>query len=308
VLERAMDCGIPIPRTHFVDDITDLRRILPRVEYPAVVKSRWSRILTDDGWQATTAQYACSEAELRRLYDEVDYLSSKPSLIQERIHGSGIGVFLLCDRGTVLTAFAHRRLREKPPSGGVSVLCESLPLDASLRDEASRLVGPIGWQGVAMVEYKLDQRTGRPVLMEVNGRFWGSLQLAVDAGVDFPHLYYQLALGHPPSLPSRYEIGVKSRWLVGDFDHLLIRLFKDRQDDELHATSRLRALVTFLTAGASSRVRHDVCRPDDPRPMLHELWQYVGAAVRGSQAPSVRDHAVTKMSAPLGGSNAGAVE
>ena len=37
-----------------------------------------------------------------------------------------------------------------------------------------------------MVEFKLDARDGVAKLMEINGRFWGSLQLAVDAGVDFP--------------------------------------------------------------------------------------------------------------------------
>jgi len=187
--------------------------------------------------------------------------------------GPGTGVFLLCDRGRLLTAFAHRRLREKPPSGGVSVLSESVPLDRYLRDEAMSLLGPLGWHGVAMVEYKQDSRTGRHMLMEVNGRFWGSLQLAVDAGIDFPYLCYQLAIGQPVALPSAYRVGVKSRWLLGDLDHLLIRLRGRRRELSTAEPSRLRALIEFLRR--PTRGSQDVFRRDDPRPMFHELRQYV---------------------------------
>ncbi len=48
-----------------------------------------------------------------------------------------------------------------------------------------------------MVEFKADARTGTPYLMEINGRFWGSLQLAIDAGVDFPAILVAAALGAP---------------------------------------------------------------------------------------------------------------
>jgi predicted ATP-grasp superfamily ATP-dependent carboligase len=194
-------------------------------------------------------------------------------MIQERVIGPGTGVFLLCDHGRLLTGFAHRRLREKPPSGGVSVLSESIPLDRHLRDEAMSLLGPLGWHGVAMVEYKQDCRTGRHVLMEVNGRFWGSLQLAVDAGIDFPYLCYRLALGEPVDLPPVYTVGVKSRWLLGDLDHLLIRLRGRRRESLPTESSRLRALVEFLSR--PKRGSQDVFRRDDPRPMFHELWQYL---------------------------------
>ncbi len=109
--------------------------------------------------------------------------------------GPGVGVFLLLWEGKLRAAFAHRRLREKPPSGGVSVYRESIALDPVLLERSRRLLESFGWQGVAMVEYKIDERTGTPILMEINGRFWGSLQLAVDAGVDFPRLLIECAEG-----------------------------------------------------------------------------------------------------------------
>lgn len=273
LLRHAATRGVAIPRTFFVDDAAGVKRVLAHIEYPAVVKPCRSRIPTEDGWRSTSVHYASCERDLVQLYDIVDYLASFPSLIQERVVGPGTGVFLLCDRGRLLTAFAHRRLREKPPSGGVSVLSESVPLDRYLRDEAMSLLGPLGWHGVAMVEYKQDSRTGRHMLMEVNGRFWGSLQLAVDAGIDFPYLCYQLAIGQPVALPSAYRVGVKSRWLLGDLDHLLIRLRGRRRELSTAEPSRLRALIEFLRR--PTRGSQDVFRRDDPRPMFHELRQYV---------------------------------
>jgi hypothetical protein len=172
-------------------------------------------------------------------------------------------------------AFAHRRVREKPPSGGASVLCESVPLDPELLDQTMRLLGPLAWHGVAMMEYKQDRRTGRSFLMEVNGRFWGSLQLAVHAGVDFPYLSYQLALGQSLEIPHTYSVGVRSRWLLGDLDHLLLRLFHSNGEQHLPdgAPSRGRALLAFLKF-AGSGLHYDVVSRDDPRPFLYEAHQY----------------------------------
>ena len=119
-------------------------------------------------------------------------------LLQERIEGPGVGVFVCCDRGEPVALFAHRRLREKPPSGGVSVLCESAAARSDRRaTSATRLLQALDWRGVAMVEFKRDLRDGSLRLMEINGRFWGSLQLAIDAGVEFPGRRWSIAKDEP---------------------------------------------------------------------------------------------------------------
>jgi predicted ATP-grasp superfamily ATP-dependent carboligase len=273
LLERAVECGIPIPRTLFVDGARGLRAVVNDVRYPAVVKAERSRLRTGSGWVGTAAHYVYSEQELWRLYRQTDYLARWPSLIQERIHGDGLGVFVLCDRGQLVTAFGHRRLRERPPSGGASVLCESVAIDPTLLAQAARLLGPLGWHGVAMLEYKQDVRTGRAALIEVNGRFWGSLQLAVDAGVDFPYLSYQLALGRPVQAPAAYSVGIATRWLVGDLEHLLIRLFRSNRDLPDSAPSKPRVVLDFLRSAAPD-VRSEMFRRGDCRPAWLELRQY----------------------------------
>jgi len=88
-----------------------------------------------------------------------------------------------------------------------------------------RLLESLQWRGVAMVEWKCDPRSGRPLLLEINPRFWGSLALAVRAGVDFPRLYANAALGKPsPDFPAPYQIGTVSRWVIpGD----ILRYFSE---------------------------------------------------------------------------------
>jgi len=281
LVEHAASCHVPIPRTHIVDGRAQLREVIDRVSYPAVVKPTHSRINTRAGWMLGTAQYADSREELERLFDTHAYLATHPALIQERIVGPGVGMFALFDHGTLVAEFSHRRLREKPPAGGASVLSESRPVDPRLRDFAVRMLGPIGWHGVAMMEYKQDRRTGECVLMEVNGRFWGSLELAVAAGVDFPFLAFQLAQGVRPDTMPPYPAGLKNRWLLGDLDHLLLRLF--RSADALNlpggAPSVLRTLVDFLKL-ADPMLHYEVMSGEDWRPFVTELGQYVGGIAR----------------------------
>jgi predicted ATP-grasp superfamily ATP-dependent carboligase len=288
LLRRAAACGIAVPRTEYVEDRQALPSLLDRIEYPAVIKPVQSRIRTGAGWLAATVKYARDEAELKALYRDVEYLAAHPSLIQERIVGPGVGVFVLCERGRLLAAFAHRRLREKPPSGGVSVLSESIALDPELIDQAMRVLGPLAWHGVAMMEFKRDRRTGRAYLMEINGRFWGSLHLAIQAGVDFPYLACQLAIGQNVDAPRHYTVGVKSRWLLGDLDHLFMRMFDRDHDQHLPegVPSRPRALFEFLQL-AGAGLRYDVFSRDDLRPFVYEAHQY-GRHLSGSAMRAAR--------------------
>ena len=194
-----------------------------------------------------------------------------PLLIQQRVTGPGCGVFLLRWDDVTVASFAHRRLREKPPSGGVSVYAEAVELDAELMAQSERLLHALNWRGVAMVEYKLDAVTGTPYLMEINGRFWGSLQLAIDAGVDFPQLLVRCALGQCVPPKSGYRVGTRGRWWWGEVDHVLARL--RRTDAELAlppgAPSRGSIVADLLTRWRPAE-RDAVFRFDDPMPFLTE--------------------------------------
>jgi predicted ATP-grasp superfamily ATP-dependent carboligase len=205
------------------------------------------------------------------------YLQKHPFLLQEYVRGTGKGLFALYDRGQAIAFFEHRRIREKPPSGGVSVLSESCAADPVLVANSRRLLDYANWDGVAMVEYKVSDQ-GVAYLMEVNARFWGSLQLAVDAGVDFPYMLFQSTVGESPQFDGTYRIGIRNRWLLGDLDSLYLRL-KSTAGVAGNSRPRWRALADFLNF-CDRNTYFEVNRWDDMKPFLVELAAYVGIISR----------------------------
>jgi hypothetical protein len=131
-----------------------------------------------------------------------------------------MGVSGLCDRGRVVALFAHERLRDVRPSGSGSSLRRSVPLDPRLRLPVERLVADLEWHGPIMVEFR-DEGGAGAWLMEINGRFWGSLQLAVLAGMDVPRWWVALLEGQTVAPPGGYRTDVTLRWLWGDLKRLL---------------------------------------------------------------------------------------
>ena len=276
LFQTAQKLGLPMPATRFVDTGGLTPEVIAAVQFPAVLKPARSRIFAQGRWLSTSVKIAGSPQELRRIIYAHTWFQDQPFLIQEYVHGQGQGIFALYDHGRPLAFFAHQRLREKPPEGGVSVLSASVPVSARMRQIAEALLTPINWHGVAMVEFKVAS-DGTPYLMEINGRFWGSLQLAVDAGVDFPHLLYRLALGETIPAVKNYKMGVKSRWLLGDLDHLYLKLKANRT--KVGVSEKLRAIGRFCTPYQRG-MRYEVNRLHDLGPFLFELQAYLGLTPR----------------------------
>jgi predicted ATP-grasp superfamily ATP-dependent carboligase len=282
VFLEAQKIGIGCPKTFDVNDLQGLDAIAPSLPYPVVLKPRLSWTMTNGQWFSTGVEYAHDAEDLKLKYQEAHSMVSDP-LVQERIHGEGRGVFLLIWNGELKAAFCHRRLREKPPWGGVSVYRESISLDREMVDKSFRLLEAFGWQGPAMVEFKVDNRDGQLKLMEVNGRFWGSLQLALDAGMNFPLLYYRLAMGENPPGQFGYRTGVRSRWLLGDLDQLLIRWKHGAGQNGFsgNETSKLRASLDFMKF-YEPNLHYEILRFDDPAPGWYECKAYVRALMHRS--------------------------
>jgi predicted ATP-grasp superfamily ATP-dependent carboligase len=275
VLDAAASLGIAVPQQHVLREPADLAALgAGALAYPLVLKPARSVGEAGAEREKVGVQHAADAAELHGALAELSP-AAYPLLLQQRIVGPGIGIFLLMQAGEALAVFSHRRIREKPPAGGVSVYRESIAADPALVERSKALLRCFDWDGVAMVEYKLDAATGTPYLMEINGRFWGSLQLAVDAGVDFPRLLVEHALGRPVAPVTRYRTGVRSRWWWGDVDHLLARLRRTPEELALPPGSpgRLAAARDFLMLWRPGD-RNEVFRLSDPRPQLRETIEW----------------------------------
>jgi predicted ATP-grasp superfamily ATP-dependent carboligase len=273
-LTAASAAGLATPDTVLLDSPEAVAQAEQSRSFPVVLKPRYSRWRAPDGSLRTGAVERIDRPEdLRVAWERLDAEIPSP-LLQQFIPGAGMGVFALAERGRVVANFAHRRLREFPPGGGVSVLRESIEVPETLAKASASLLASLDWHGVAMIEFREDALDGTPYVMEINPRFWGSLQLAIDAGVDFPALLYRVAVGEPLGSVEPGRVGLRSRWLLGDLNHLWLRLRPNRGPSPLAPGSpgRLGAIVRFLNPCAG---RPEVWRLSDLRPALHELRLYV---------------------------------
>jgi len=269
-LELARRIGVPVPATHIAGDHAEIETAAEKIGFPLVIKPRHSYYWTGSDFRLNGGPtYARNLAELRAALVLLDR-AQPPPLLQAWVPGTGRGVFLLLARdGTLSAAFAHGRVRDVHPSGSASVVRSSVALDPSLLEQSVALLRAMRMWGVAMVEYRVDRRTGQALLLEVNARLWGSIQLAVDAGVDFPRLLVEVTEGGVPQLGS-YRTGITVRWWLGDLMRT-IRVLRGRpRGFPGPFPGREEALRDFLLPRPRGMI-NEVLRRDDPLPALGEL-------------------------------------
>jgi predicted ATP-grasp superfamily ATP-dependent carboligase len=278
LLKEASTLGIAIPTQEIVRDIDALAATdLSRLRYPMVIKPSRSVSVHSGARAKFSVSYAADATQLQRTLRSLAP-AAFPVLLQQRVVGPGTGIFLLLWDGKIKAQFAHERLCEKPPSGGESVYRESVAIDEDLRDRSRALLDRFGWSGVAMVEYKLDSATGQPYLMEVNGRFWGSLQLAIDSGVDFPRILVACALGEDAQEMPSYRVGVRSRWWWGQIDNLVGRARRSSTSVPLPPETRtsVRSVGDLLLGPFRRADYEEVLRWTDPGPFWNETVRWIG--------------------------------
>ena len=273
----AAEVGISVPRTIKLDSIDQLDE-KQFVAFPVILKwqdpNAVAKTLEAAQLPMEKAVYCHTYAELHNKLRSYRKIGIYP-LIQEYCPGYGLGQFLFLHRGEVLLKFQHKRVNEWPPEGGFSSLCESLPPDlhADLLSQSIALLRKMDWEGPAMVEYRYDPTSGIARLMEVNGRFWGSLPLAYHARAPFAWLTYsvlgngeRVAVGEP-------QHGLRCRFMVPEIKRIARILFQPQriQDRTLKfspAAEALRFFADFL----SLRTRYYVFSLRDPKPFFADVY------------------------------------
>jgi predicted ATP-grasp superfamily ATP-dependent carboligase len=269
-LELAKQLGVPVPRTRLITTVQGARDVGSALGWPVVLKPQASRLYLD---HRAVDMFEVGYAEnLDGLLKQMARFEGRcPVLLQEYYPGVGHGVELLLYEGKALAAFQHKRLHEVPFTGGASSFRESVPLDPTMYGYSERLLEALKWTGLAMVEFKVGSEGAK--LMEINGRIWGSLPLAVLSGVDFPGRMAELYLYGPPAsaaVATDYRVGVRARNLERDIVWVMSVLLGRRRFPFLPAPERWRA-VSALLGFLNPVTKSDILSLDDPRPGLAEI-------------------------------------
>ncbi|MCZ7381942.1 MAG: ATP-grasp domain-containing protein [Candidatus Methanoperedens sp.] len=251
LMKAADDMGIRVPRTYLIDNLSSLHQIADKLDFPAVIKLRETA-------SSIGLSYVYSKEDLiSRFKETVSRFNLSPHsypLIQEYIEGDGYGVSLLFNQGDLRAKFTHKRIREYPISGGPSTYRISVK-HQKMEKLAIELLKHFNWHGVAMVEFKLDSKHKNPVLMEINPRFWGSVNQAVQSGVDFPYLLYTMAMEGDVKPVLDYKVGIKTKNIFIDYIAL---------SSYIRKTKKMGLLKEFFCLP----VNDDIFSFDDPLPML----------------------------------------
>ncbi len=262
VIEIARRCGLRVPSTFTIHCPEDANHALSALSLPLIVRPR----------EAEGSKGLCRVERAGNVWRTCEMVASKfgPVIIQEYIPWGGFtyDVDVLMNRHSDARAVVVcKRLRTYPTEAGPTS-CGQAVVWPELADMAISLLKELSWFGPAEVEFRIDPRDGKPTLMEVNPRLWGSLYTGILAGVDFPYLLYRLAMDGDVPTVSFYHTDLKARyfftldllcmlthpkrrsiareWIGGFFDHRT-RIFIPSWRDPLPLLGKLVGTLVYGT-------------------------------------------------------------
>lgn len=206
---------IPVPKTFFMDDPDFFQEIAPNLIYPVIIKP-------NRGKGGRGIVRVDSPDKIEEAYANILHLYG-PSTIQEYIP------FTQRFSAAVLTdnTFEIQRIciieekRTHPIKTGPGCFVKTVVND-DIKKLTFDIMKALKMKGIAELDFIIDERDGKPKLLEINPRFWGSVQCAISAGVDFPFLLYEIATDNSIGVSYDYQAGVMSRNVVpNDLRHLL---------------------------------------------------------------------------------------
>lgn len=270
-LNLAKTLGVTIPTTFFLTN-ENPDEIIKKINFPVIIKAESSeklkgnRIVKGGG-----TSYIFNRGQLLNEYQK--RIKHTPTLlIQEFIAGFGVGVSGIFKNGKPIVLFGHKRIREKNPFGGPSALAESISIDKELLESTKRIMEKIGYTGPAMVEYKVDRNTKIPYLMEINGRFWGSILVPLAAGLDLPYIWWKV-INNMKVEPeeTKYKVGIRGRYLLGDTKSLFLTLKGKPENWPGFFPSRMEALKEYILSFLDKKTKNLLLCKDDIKPFLGRI-------------------------------------
>ncbi|WP_179346371.1 carboxylate--amine ligase [Winogradskyella ursingii] len=110
------------------------------------------------------------------------------NIVQEYVQGYDIDCSVLCKDGQILAYTIQKGnmigTHQFSPQFGVQ-----FQYNKKLIDTVKHIMKSLNWSGVAHLDMRYDAHTDQYKAIEINTRFWVSLEASLLAGVNFPYLY-----------------------------------------------------------------------------------------------------------------------
>lgn len=276
-LQAAQDVGIAVPETVEPNSMEHAQALATSFRFPAVLKwkdpNAVAKKLSIHGLELLKAEYVYTPEQFLAAVRRYKPLGEWP-IMQAYCPGRGLGQFFYMHEGQAVRRFQHLRIAEWPPEGGFSSVCDAVALDQhmDLQEKSIALLRHIRWEGVAMVEYRWDPVTDQAVLMEINGRYWGSYPLAVHCHADFALIAYFLESGLDlPTLPA-LRPGIRCRMMSTEIKRLArIFLHPELIVDRSFKIRKWAEAARFVVDLFRPGVRYYVWDRNDPLPFIADV-------------------------------------
>jgi biotin carboxylase len=211
---RAAAAGFPVPETYAA-----CPEVLAGWDGPVVVKCRshW-RPGQQREHRIEARRYPNAPAAVERVRLIED--AGLEPLLQQPVDGQLTALIGLFGEGRLRGRVQQRTFGLWPTPSGVSSRAETVPVDESLAERATGLLADLGWSGLVELQF-LTTSNGVPYLIDLNGRFYGSMALAAAAGPNLPDAWARQVLGLPLPDLADGRPGIRYVWAAGDLRRAL---------------------------------------------------------------------------------------
>jgi predicted ATP-grasp superfamily ATP-dependent carboligase len=200
LIELARREGIPVPETHAIEDLEDLKRWSAECAPPWVIKA-------DGTCGGRGVRIARNQAEAERLFTELTQRSSKAELVkrmmlnrdrdwvlsewqrarprlvtQSHIDGRPANCAVACWQGEVLAGIAVEVIAANGEQGPANIV-EVVP-GREMLSAARKIAGRLGITGFFGLDFMIEFSSGIPFLIEMNPRCTPPCSLSLGNGRD----------------------------------------------------------------------------------------------------------------------------
>lgn len=252
--DQAIKSGVPCPYTRRSDQ--DIEDFLEKAHFPIIIKPRQG--IGSIGFHKFKTEEEFRERLADPSFNVDDYVVQEFVSFTHRI-----GTLIFMDKnGYVCTSYATDVLRWFPLDAGSAVFLGTTE-SPKLLYETGKLLRDLGWQGFAAACFMIDNITGEPKLLEINGRIPASVYLAYMCGFNISKQFLELIYDEEVTrYPENQQFGKYLRHFDTDVAWFL------------KSPDRFRAKPSWFSWKNTEEV---LFRKDDPKPFFYQFLQKVFA-------------------------------
>ncbi len=271
LVATAEAAGVSVPETRLLNEVDEWGR-------NRVIKARYA-LLTDDYVESGRPERYRSPNAIYYLEPETEpdrtaicaEMGHTP-IVQEYVPGDEYALWALYDGGEPVATCQKHQIRARSYTGGTSIYRKTTYIP-ELERVGRALLDHLDWHGFASVQFKRDTNTDEFRLMEINPRAWFSISCPIQAGVDFPYYYWQVAGGELIRGDTNCEVGVGTHDLPGELMYLRSIV---RDENPFVEPPSLGAAVWAVASSLYRDPRYEYLSLDDPRPFVRVIRNRLG--------------------------------